>query len=39
VRTGHGAEEERQPPDGAAADAILNNLMEAAGWILRSCSR
>jgi D-glycero-D-manno-heptose 1,7-bisphosphate phosphatase len=39
VRTGHGADEERQPPEGARADAILNNLMEAAGWILRNRSR
>jgi D-glycero-D-manno-heptose 1,7-bisphosphate phosphatase len=27
------------PPDGVRADAILTNLMEAAGWILRSSSR
>jgi D-glycero-D-manno-heptose 1,7-bisphosphate phosphatase len=39
VRTGHGAHEEERAPDGARADAILNNLMEAAGWILRSSSR
>ena len=26
-------------PDGVHADAILNNLMEAVGWILRSSSR
>jgi D-glycero-D-manno-heptose 1,7-bisphosphate phosphatase len=39
VRTGYGAREERHPPDGARADAILNNLMEAVGWILRSSSR
>ena len=24
------------PPDGVRADAILTNLMEAAGWILRT---
>ena len=36
VRTGHGAHDEQQPPAGARADAILNNLMEAVGWILRS---
>jgi D-glycero-D-manno-heptose 1,7-bisphosphate phosphatase len=36
VRTGHGGDEERAVPAGARADAILNNLMEAAGWILRS---
>lgn len=39
VRTGHGAHEAGHPPDGARADAILNNVMEAVGWILRSCSR
>jgi D-glycero-D-manno-heptose 1,7-bisphosphate phosphatase len=36
VRTGHGVHEEAVPPQGARADAILNNLMEAAGWILRN---
>ncbi len=39
VRTGHGGYEEAHPPEGARADAILNNLMEAVGWILRTCSR
>jgi D-glycero-D-manno-heptose 1,7-bisphosphate phosphatase len=39
VRTGHGAHEEDTPPDGIGADAILNNLMEAAGWILRTSPR
>jgi D-glycero-D-manno-heptose 1,7-bisphosphate phosphatase len=39
VRTGHGAQEEERPHAGARADAILNNLMEAVGWILRSSSR
>ena len=42
VRTGHGAhEEERVAADVPAAvppDAILDNLMEAVGWILRSSS-
>ena len=27
-----------EAPDGVRADAILNNLMEAVGWILRTCS-
>ncbi|HVQ12261.1 MAG TPA: HAD family hydrolase [Vicinamibacterales bacterium] len=27
------------PPNGVHADAILSNLMEAVGWILRSSSR
>jgi D-glycero-D-manno-heptose 1,7-bisphosphate phosphatase len=40
VRTGHGAHEEQvPPPPGVRADAILNNLMEAAGWILRNSPR
>jgi len=39
VRTGHGREEEEAPQDGVRADAILNNLMEAVAWILRSSSR
>jgi D-glycero-D-manno-heptose 1,7-bisphosphate phosphatase len=36
VRTGHGAHEERHPPQGARADAVVDNLMEAVGWMLRS---
>ena len=28
-----------EPTEGVRADAILNNLMEAVGWILRSSSR
>jgi D-glycero-D-manno-heptose 1,7-bisphosphate phosphatase len=39
VRTGHGGHEEEGQPDGVSADAILNNLMEAVGWILRTCAR
>jgi D-glycero-D-manno-heptose 1,7-bisphosphate phosphatase len=39
VRTGHGGHEADSPPDGVRADAILNNVMEAVGWILRSSSR
>jgi D-glycero-D-manno-heptose 1,7-bisphosphate phosphatase len=35
LRTGHGAHEELQLPGDARPDAILNNLMEAVGWILR----
>jgi D-glycero-D-manno-heptose 1,7-bisphosphate phosphatase len=34
VRTGYGADEERRAPDGLAADAVVNNLVEAASWIL-----
>ena len=40
VRSGHGlSEADTAPPEGVHADAILNNLMEAVGWILRSSSR
>jgi D-glycero-D-manno-heptose 1,7-bisphosphate phosphatase len=39
VRTGHGAHEEAMPQGTAPPDAILNNLMEAVGWILRTSSR
>jgi len=39
VRSGHGGHEEDHPHAGVQADAILNNLMEAVGWILRSSSR
>ena len=36
VRTGYGADEENRPPDGLSADAIVNNLVEAASWVLTS---
>jgi D-glycero-D-manno-heptose 1,7-bisphosphate phosphatase len=37
VRSGHGSSEaDIAPPEGVRADAILNNLMEAVGWILRT---
>jgi D-glycero-D-manno-heptose 1,7-bisphosphate phosphatase len=36
VRTGYGITEERRPPEGLAADAVVDNLIEAAGWILRN---
>jgi D-glycero-D-manno-heptose 1,7-bisphosphate phosphatase len=39
VRSGHGAHEVKVPSDGVRADVILNNLMEAVGWILRTSSR
>ena len=38
VRTGHGAHEEAHAQERAHADAILDNLMEAVGWILRTSS-
>jgi D-glycero-D-manno-heptose 1,7-bisphosphate phosphatase len=38
VRTGVGAREAAQPPQGRGADMVVGNLMEAVGWILRNCS-
>jgi D-glycero-D-manno-heptose 1,7-bisphosphate phosphatase len=34
VRSGMGAAEEAAPPDGVAADAVVDNLAAAASWIL-----
>ena len=34
VRSGYGAIEERRPPAGMRADIVVNNLVEAASWIL-----
>jgi D-glycero-D-manno-heptose 1,7-bisphosphate phosphatase len=34
VRTGYGAGEEHRPRAGLNADAVVNNLVEAASWIL-----
>jgi D-glycero-D-manno-heptose 1,7-bisphosphate phosphatase len=39
IRTGRSAEHRPEPADARRPDAILNNLMEAAAWILRSSSR
>ena len=36
VRTGYGADEENRPSDGLQADAVVNNLIEAASWILEN---
>jgi D-glycero-D-manno-heptose 1,7-bisphosphate phosphatase len=36
VRTGYGAAEEMRPPDGLAADAIVDNFAGAASWILQA---
>jgi D-glycero-D-manno-heptose 1,7-bisphosphate phosphatase len=38
VRSGHSAYQTGTPPGLTQPDAILNNLMEAVGWILRSSS-
>ena len=38
VRSGHSAHTGDAPPGLSEPDAILNNLMEAVGWILRSSS-
>jgi len=35
VRTGYGADEEKHPACGVAADAIVDNLAAAASWIIR----
>ena len=35
VKTGYGAEEALRPPPDASAAAVVGNLMEAVGWILR----
>ena len=39
VRTGYGLTEEQKPKPDIRADAIVNNLAEAAGWILRHATR
>ena len=39
VRTGYGAAEEHRPTAGVTADAIVNNLVEAASWILERVAR
>ena len=39
IRTGRSEAHRPAPPEAPQPDAILNNLMEAAGWILRSSSR
>ena len=39
VRTGYGLTEEQKPKPDVRADAVVNNLAEAAGWILRHATR
>ncbi len=39
VRTGVGAEQEREPPDGLTADAVVDNLVAAVSWILTHVDR
>ena len=36
VRTGYGDSEERTPPPGVKADAIVDNLVAASSWILQN---
>ena len=36
VRTGYGAAQEREPQPHLSADAVVDNLIEAVGWILRN---
>jgi D-glycero-D-manno-heptose 1,7-bisphosphate phosphatase len=37
VRTGYGADEEARPQPDLSADMVVDNLVEAASWILRQC--
>ena len=39
IRTGRSTAHRPAPPDAPRPDAILNDLMEAAGWILRNSTR
>ncbi len=34
VRTGYGVSQARRPPEGARADAVVDTLVEAVGWVL-----
>ena len=36
VRTGYGDVEERTPPEGVTADAVVDNLVAASSWILNT---
>ena len=36
VRTGYGAGEEQKPQPDVSADIVVDNLIEAVGWILRN---
>jgi D-glycero-D-manno-heptose 1,7-bisphosphate phosphatase len=38
VRTGYGTSVEQQRPDNLTADAVVDNLIAAASWILGRCS-
>ena len=35
VKTGYGVTQLADPPHGEAADAVVENLLEAVGWVLR----
>ncbi len=35
VRTGYGASQETRPQNGLTADAVVDTLVEAVGWVLR----
>ena len=37
VRTGYGRDEEHAPPAGVRPAAVVDNLIAATSWILRSC--
>jgi D-glycero-D-manno-heptose 1,7-bisphosphate phosphatase len=36
VRTGYGADREGHPPGGLTADAVVDNLIGAASWVLKN---
>lgn len=38
VRTGYGRTEEGRPPSGVRAEIVVDDLMAAVGWILRTCT-
>lgn len=39
VKTGYGATQARTPRDGVVAEAVVDDLFQAVGWILRMSSR
>ena len=39
VRTGYGASQEAEPPGGVTRPPVVDNLLEAVGWILRQHAR
>ena len=39
VKTGYGTSQMRDPPDGVTADAVVETLADAVGWVLRTLPR